>query len=266
MEKNQAPLLPKPLKVLRKTVASSEIGRYYLKSEFNRLFLLDKKINNAIDERIDSLDENTFWRLLEALSFSLRLNWMFWFIGSDKFTWNEEVWQVENITLTGMDPNIDKVIHSEEINSNPLRFSEYLEKYFKLHPEDDPEGLEQFRNHSREVAYTKLTLRESDGKIKILDGSNRLMNLVRNGAREITAFVAHETNPKGKMKIGDSTFYLLRFLYEKSNEEDQKAILATTKRLMQEASDGKTAVKSYWVDHVRDEELKKLGKKLLTEA
>ena len=100
----------------------------------------------------------------------------------------------------------------------------------------------------------------------MLDGSNRLMNLVLNGAKEITAFVARETNPKGKMRVGDSTFYLLRILYERSDEEDRKSILNTTKRLMQEASDGKTAVKVYWVDHAKDEDLKKIGEELLQKA
>ena len=68
------------------------------------------------------------------------------------------------------------------------------------------------------------------------------------------------------MRVGDSTFYLLRYLYERSEETDKGAILTTTRKLMKEASDGRKAVQSYWIDHARDEDLKKVGEKLLTEA
>jgi hypothetical protein len=67
----------------------------------------------------------------------------------------------------------------------------------------------------------------------------------------------------GKMKLGDSTFWLLRKAYETGDENTKQAILTVVKELVNLSSDGKEAVQAYWIDHIRDEALKEPGKQIL---
>ncbi|MBU4430749.1 hypothetical protein KKB16_01375 [Patescibacteria group bacterium] len=256
-------VFPPPLKIIKKIVDPVEVGKYYLKAEFSKIFSESGSVKKVVEKTIEEMSEHDYWRMLESLSFSFRLNSMFWLVGNSKYSWSLEERDIADISLTGMNPSIDNITYSKEISNNPLKFNNYLVKYFKKHPKEDPHSLEQFRNLERKVIYPTITLKESEGRIFMVDGSNRLMNLVRNGAKQVKAYIARETNPKGKMKIGDSTFYLLRVLYEKADINSRNSILNTVEILMDEASDGEKAVRTYWVEHVRDKELRQVGKKLL---
>ncbi len=68
----------------------------------------------------------------------------------------------------------------------------------------------------------------------------------------------------GKPPMGDSVFFLLRKIYTLGNDEEREAILIIVRKMMRESSDGKDAVWEYWVNHVKDDELRKIGNSLLT--
>ncbi|NIO19745.1 MAG: hypothetical protein GTN76_03140, partial [Candidatus Aenigmarchaeota archaeon] len=60
--------LPKPVKVIRKKVPPEEVGKYYLKAEFHRLFPFSKPGSlKEMEGFIDQLEGKKFWRVLEAL-------------------------------------------------------------------------------------------------------------------------------------------------------------------------------------------------------
>lgn len=254
---------PKPEKVLRTNVSPEEVGKYYLKSELDRIFPGEGEVRAVIDKRIDELDGKEFWRFFEAVSFTYRLNYVFRFVGKSGVSWSEERWHISDLTLTGMNPDINAVTYSPEIDRSPAKFRDYLKIYFNDHPQDDPKKLEQFRLNQKPVVYAWMLLREEEGKIKLLDGTNRLIKLMFLGEEEIVAFVGRKNSKEDKARVGDSTFLLLRNLYEKGDKTQKAAVLKVVRMLMNNSFDGVQAVENYWVRHPRDETLRKVGRRLL---
>jgi hypothetical protein len=251
--------------ILRKNVSPIEVGKYYLKVELSRIF--PEKARDFIEAGVERLDKEEFWRFLEALSFSHRLNSVFWCVSDDSFSWSEERIQTKKTILTGMNPTINKIIYSKEISQDPLKFRDFLLKYFEKHKNnDDPKELGRFRPREKSIVYSKILIREEEGKLYIIDGMNRFIAQLLGEKKEIVAFIGRKSR-KGKQMIGDSTFLLLRKAYERGNEEEKKAVLKVVEKLMKMSSDGESAVRNYWVKHIRDKkELKKAGLLLLKRA
>ena len=263
MKDKKAPAAPLPERVIRTEVSRVEVGKYYLKAELCRVFPGPKSFRKTIDSQIDSIDGLEFWRLFEALSFAYRLNYVFHYVGNSGYSWNEERWSITNLTLTGTNPEINAVTYSSEIERSPLKFCDYLKKYFFEHPKDDPQNLGQFRPEKKAVFYPKILLREEDGKILLLDGSNRLISLMFAGKESVEAFVGRKNGKEEKPRIGDSTFLLLRNLYVNSDEKVKAATIKVTRKLIEMSTDGKGAVENYWIRHPSDEALRKVGRMLI---
>lgn len=157
-----------------------------------------------------------------------------------------------------MRPSIDKITFSPEINGNPIKFKEYLLKYFEAHPHDDPEDLEQFRpNTNRTITYNKLFIVEENDKMKLLDGGNRLIAGLMQGQTKITAYIGREIDTEEKFRIGDSTFWMLGRLYNTTAPENKDTVLKTIELLVNISVDGKQAIQKYWLPNIKDPELKK---------
>lgn len=245
------------------TIPANEIAKAYLLAELDKIFPGDN-FQKELEENINKLPEKEIWRLLEALSFTYRLNGVFWSISDDSFVWSKEEVDCNRLILTGMSPQIDKITHSETVDNNPIKFRNYLVNYFDKHPNDDPEGLKQFRSKGKVIKYPTILLVEIDKKLRLLDGSNRLIAHLLAGNKTITAYVGRKVKA-GKMRLGDSTFWLLRKVYEKGDESTKQAVLTIVKELAYVSSDGKEAVEAYWISHVRDEKLREVGKQILLE-
>jgi len=263
MKEQKVPTPPSPEKIIRAQISPIEVGKYYLKGELGRVFPGSKDFRAAIDGHIDSMDDLEFWRLFEALSFAYRLNYVFRFVGNAGYSWSEELWAISDLTLTGMSPEINLITHSTEIERSPIKFRNYLKKYFNEHPHDDPQKLDQFRPTNRDVFYPKILLRQKEDKILLLDGSNRLISLMLLGNENVAAFIGRKTGKGEKQRVGDSTFLLLRNLYEKGDKGVKRAVLKVVRTLLQLSSDGEQAVETYWVKHPRDEALRKVGQNLI---
>lgn len=255
---------PQPKEVIRERVSAVEVGKYYLKAEFGRIFPEDL-VRESLDQRIEGLAELEFWRLLEATSDTFRINGVFRLVGEEGNIWNEELWDPQKLTLAAMNPDIDRVTHLPEIGQDPARFVNYLSSYFADHPDDDPEHLNQFRKDDRVIRYERVLLREEGGKISMLDGSNRLIKMLFEGKKEVTAFIARKTNESGRYRLGDSTFVFLRTLYYSASEEERVVLFKLIKRVMEETLNGRGSIQNYWVDHIEDKRLKQLGLDLLKE-
>lgn len=249
---------------MTKTIPSIEIANAYLIVELSRIFPGDS-FQNGLEDNIGKLSEQDVWRLLEALSFTYRLNGVFWSISDDGYVWSKEEVSCDSLVLTGMNPQVDKITYSETIQNNPLKFRDYLITYFKKFPNSDPKGLNQFRQKGITIKYPTIILTAKDEKFYLLDGSNRLIAHLLNGNTTINAYVGRKIK-NGKMKLGDSTFWLLRHIYEKGNEITKQAVLTIVKELVNSSSDGKDAIETYWISHVRDEKLKEVGKQILLEV
>ncbi len=249
---------------LGKIVPAEVVGKYYIKAEFDR-FLQNPAARLSTEATIDSLSQQDFWRMLNAMSFTFRMNALFWMISDTSYSWQEEKIPAQQIELLEMSPKVDAVTFSSTIGRDPVKFSGYLQDYFVKHPyvEDDPEGLGQFRPNNREIVYPKLISVERDNKIKLVDGGNRLMAMLQRGQDEVTSFVGRKANLEGRPMLGDSVFLLLKGAYEKAAPEDRPAILRTVRLLMGQSRDGVDAVQSYWIDHVKDLGQRKIGEGLL---
>lgn len=247
----------------RTTVPALEVGKEYLIDELSRIFP-EENFRKELVRDISKLSEKQLWRLLEALSFSYRLNKVFWLVSDDSYVWSKEKVSCNDLILSGMNPQINKVIFSKIVQNNPLKFRDYLIAYFKKYPKKDPEGLGQFRPKSVSIKTPTIYLFERDRKLRLFDGQNRFIAHLLAGNKKINAYVGRKVKA-GKMRIGDSTFWLLRKVYEKGNKPTKQAVITVVKELMKTSSDGKNAVKNYWISHVvNDEALKKVGKKLIS--
>jgi hypothetical protein len=243
-------------------ILSVDVAKMYIQAELSRIFSA-LEIQEELSRGINGLSEKELLRLLEALSFTYRLNPMFWYLSDDSYTWRKEEVNCDKLILTGMKPEIDAITHSDTIQNNPLKFRDYLLNYFGKYPSNDPEGLGQFRPSGKKIRYPTIFLIEENGKLKLIDGSNRLMATLLQGGTKISAIIGTKT-ANGKPHIGDSTFWLLRRLYERGDPKEKEAVLLVVKKLMRENADGRKAIEEYWVKHVKDEEIKKVGRSLLS--
>ena len=262
-----SPIL-KPVKLLREGISKIEVAKYYLEIEFSKLF---KSVDvSLVNETIRDLPDNKVWALLEAISFTYHLNGVFFKLAREGYTWNEEVWNVEDVLLTGMDSNVNKIIFSEEVKSDALKFRNYLLTYFENNKESDPLNLFSYKPSNRKLKYTKLIATSKDNKIAMLDGSHRLTEMLLSGTNEVHIFVGHPTEgvPEENKKtlIGNSTLILLTILYKQGNDEEKKAVLTVVKEIIAKTLDGKAATQKYWVDNIYNDEFKKIGEKLLKEC
>lgn len=238
-----------------------DAAKIYIVAELSRIFSRDEA-QGELKRGIDGLSEKEIWRLLEALSFNYRLNGLFECLSDEGYTWRTEEVEVGRIELTRMNPAIDAVTHSAAIQNNSIKFRDYLLKYFEEHPNDDPKHLGQFRPSGRPIQYPIVFLKEVEGKLKLLDGSNRFVAKLLSGDTTVAAIIGTKTK-EGKPKFGDSIFLRLRKIHEKSNAEEKASIVSVVKKLMQESADGRNAVEVYWVQHAKTEEMKREGEKLL---
>jgi hypothetical protein len=254
-------------RVIRKDVDRLELARYYLICEFPNIIAHDNEaVRAAVEASVEALQPKSAWRLLEALSQVYRLNSVFSFISSTVVEWYELELPVSAITLTGLRPDIDEVTHSKAINRDPLKFAEWLNRYFDQHPkwEDDPKDLNEFRRNGGRVHHPVLMTRESRGKIAILDGTHRLMTLARAGNESARVYAAVKTTGKPKFRVGDSSFETLERLFRRyQGPADRAKIEDVTVMLAKISTDGKAAVQSYWIDHPRTESVKAAGKRIL---
>ena len=256
---------PLPVRVINENVSQLEVAKYYLKVEFAKLFP-DASVE-TIQSGIDNLNDTKILPLLEAISFTFHLNGVHQNITRTGFIWKEEEWDVSQLVMTGMDPNVNKVIFNPEVNGDSIKFKNYLLKYFDENTETDPEGLFSYKPSKREIHFPKLIMNERMGKILMLDGSHRLTEMLLNGVKTVRAYVGHPTgeiqDDDQKIRVGDSTYILMTIAYKKGTAAEKEAVLTVVKQLVSRSIDGKEAIQKYWIDRQRDEEIKKAGKEIL---
>ncbi len=256
----------KPLSILASEVPVETIVRYYLTVEFSKMF---KDLEpTVIDKMIGSIKTEEIWELCEAISFTYKINGVFHKLSQTNYVWHEEIWDAAEIVMTGMDFPTNKILLSNEINGDFVKFTNHLREYFINHSEtDDPDKLMQHKPKNREVFYNKLLMTYRDGKPHILDGSHRLLELFFSGTTKITCYVGYpisETIPS-KTMVGKSTMLYLSYVYKKSDPDGKLAVLSVIKTIIANSTDGRDAFKKYWVDNQYNPEIKEAGIKLLRE-
>lgn len=241
------------------------IARYYLRCELPNIF--PSLSSSEIEKDLSQLSEEQLWRLLEALSFSYRLNGIFRSIGNQGLNWHQMTLETNSILITGINPQVNKVLYLEgHDNRRPNAFAAYLRQYFEAHPAgDDPEALNEFRPQLQPVTNQTIVAvyHQDKNEIHCLDGAHRLMEMVQQGEKTVTTYVAIPNGKPLKDRVGESTFLLLRKLYE-DHPKQHNAIEAVTLLLGQNAADGREAIAEYWGAHCRDKMVVAAGKRLVS--
>lgn len=242
-----------PVQVLREDVPAREIGRKYVKEEL-RGMTTSQEAAQEIGEYIDSLDEDALWRYVKAESLTKRLKWGFWVLGSAHNTWNEERWRIEDLRLSSMHPEVDRITKSEEIGRNPVAFKKYLDEYFTSDTAETDPLLETFRPQGKPIQSPVILTRTKEDQVRIVEGSHRLIDMLFQGYEEATLYRAVLSGENDAYRMGEDTFLLLRQAHiAAQSDEEREDITSTLKYLIEHSTDGADAVQTYWVDRLGDD-------------
>lgn len=261
--------LTRATKIFSPLVSHLDVARSYLKVELTQaLQLYDSALIAIANASIDALAEEQVWRLLEALSYTYRMNGVFHSVTNGGLSWTEIELPIDTITLTGTKPHINDIVYSESINRQPRAFAQYLRSYFEAHsnPHDDPHDLNEFRPRTNEAILMSSPIMtvERKGRIDMLNGTHRLIAGALHGDETVRAYGGI---PNGKPLLsmaGDSVFLTLRLLYEKTEPIKQRAhIIETTTLLALASTDGAQAIRTYWTTHPRSQSIQSAGEEIL---
>lgn len=260
-----------PIKTI-KPINAVEVAKYYLEVEFSKLFKVSsKEFNEEIVKSISELKDKNVWGLLEAMSFTYHLNGVFYNIAREGFEWKEEVWNTTDLVLTGMDPAANKVIFSEEIKGDAIKFKKYLTDYFNKYKNsgEDPEKLLSYLPSNKKIFYKKIIAKYQDDQLRMLDGSHRLIEMLLNDVKQVTVLTGYPIHKNAteqpKTKTGKGLYILLTILYKHGDEKEKEAIITTLKQLVKFSSDGADNAVKYWITNQHDTEIKKAGEIALKE-
>lgn len=233
-------------------VERDEVAKYYIQCELD---------NIVVGENVQLVEQhyaNNTTRLLEALSFTYRINHVFDCVEDGTYTWYKREVAVDDIVLLGIGEALTPIIYSEAVQQNPRKFVEYIRQH-----QDEPD-FDELRPHSVPVNRRTVILMEHEGRLAILDGSHRFLSMVQQGAETVQAYVAVAANPSSKPMIGDATFVRLRKLWERTDDlAFQQAIEQTVLGMMEASSDGARAVERYWASPNQKESVRAVGRRLL---
>jgi len=257
------------LEVYDANVSSLEVAKTYLKAEIPNIFSASALQNSkAMGESLDNLSEKQIWRLLEAISYTYRMNSVFHETTDTSKRWLDIKLPIDAITLTGTKPHIDDIVLSPEVNRSPRNFGRFLIDYFDEHQSisDDPLLINEFRPKKdlKQLAYSKLIMRESGDSIEMVDGTHRLMAAVLLGAQSVRTLINIPNYHEPKTMIGDSSFLTLRELYEKTASwNKRRQVMNVAAMLAENSTDGRDAIYNYWIEHPRSQRIKMAGQKVL---
>lgn len=234
-------------------VSREEVARYYIECELENI-----ADGDGIHMREGAYHSNMM-RLLEALSFTYRANFVFDYIAGDTYRWERRDVSVASITLTGMSGYLTGIIYGDEVQQNPHLFAEYIRRHL-----DDARLAELHTASPIPENRQTIMLRESDGKIKMVDGSHRLMAMVMSGATAVPAYVGVIADPNAKPFVGDTVFLRLLELWRYADTPEYKhAIEQTVIGMIRSTVNGAESVQAYWVNMAPNEEIRMVGERLL---
>lgn len=246
--------------VLNPNVPRTDVARDYLAVELQNTLGHDLQSNMGdIGQSLAALDEHQVFRLLEAVSYTYRMNGAFHVISDQSYDWQQVEVPLESVRMTAMNPDLNEVIFSEEVRRNPAKMAEFILKnqdiwqYDKLRPRD-----------AVLPSSNLIVVEKSDG-LDIMDGNHRAVAAAALGVGSVRAFMGVRNGSESKHMVGDSVFLTLRLQYEKlSDGPERQAILATCESLAGSSTDGVQALRRYWLDNSLCADTTRAGKLMLS--
>lgn len=218
------------------------------KNDFPREYLegLAKNHKEKVEERLQDPSE----RLL--MYSGALLNWVGEMINDDSIKWELETVPLGKIEMTGTSPEWNEIT-LKRAERNPLK----LRELFK----EDKSLKEVFKNST--FTDVPILIRETeDGKLKVLDGMNRVIAAARDGIDNIRAYVGRK-NGESKTKVEAHVIYdIIRgFQLRGGSQEDFKAAI---RQLLHTYSNTKDLLENRFnINWVSDEKVQKLIKEAI---
>ena len=158
--------------------------------------------------------------LEKILVFSgVSMNWQADFLLDETVKWRKKKIKLDDLYLTGTNPKWNAII-LDRCQRSPKKFREYLLK--------NPAAKTIFKK-AKFNPYPILVHYE-DKKLKVFDGMNRVIALLRDGKYEIEAWVATPSkNPKPKVE--PHVIYDFLRSYHRGINKDKKGLVAVLKFL-----------------------------------
>lgn len=253
--------------ILKVGVDRRTVGETYLASELHKIFRWEKDELAQHMQAVTSLTDEDFYKFLEALSFTYRLNGVFYRVGSEKYTWVEAIVPIEDLTLTGINPAVDAVVQRSDIQHHPVAFANFLKEHFQEH--EDPSQLPfhmLLPDESVDLENQVLFAQEKHDQIRMFDGGHRLLAMAQLGIESCRMYIAisKENAAQIPQMRGPAVFLHLRKAFEAATDpEVRSSIVTVCRELVATSSDGEKAVHTYWIEYAQDDEVRAAGQSIL---
>jgi len=204
----------KPIKVLEKNVDPKVIAKQYLFHEFVKLFgepkdkIFTQKIHKWIYDFDKKFDDTHFWSLLAAISENLKLKWTHRILTDSSYKWNLEIWNISDIKMTGMGPEIDGIVR--KCDDDFEKFRQYWNKNIK--------GTAFEKKLKKQGLHSKGALDDfpvlvhfKEGHYSVFDGMRRALLAALAGKKEIKVYVGYRIR-QGQPQVNRWQMYFLTIL------------------------------------------------------
>lgn len=248
------------IRILNPNVPRTDVARGYLAVELQNTLGHDLQGSRGdIGQSLGALDEHQVFRLLEAVSYTYRMNGAFHVISDQSYDWQQVEIPLDSVRMTAMNPGLNEVIFSEEVQRSPAKMAGFILK------NQDIRQYDELRPRDAVLPSSNLIVVEKSDGLDIMDGNHRVVVAAALGVSSVRAFMGVRNGSESKHMVGDSVFLTLRLQYEKLPDgPERQAILTTCESLAGSSTDGVQALQRYWVDNAQFADTVSAGQRMLS--
>jgi len=175
------------------------------------------------------------------------MNWQADFLLDETIKWRKKKLKLDDLYLTGTNPRWNAIV-IDKCQRSPKKFRDYLLK--------NPAAKTIFKK--AKFSLYPILVHHEDKKLKVFDGMNRVIASLREGKKEIEAWVA-TPNKKPKPKVEPHVIYDFLRSYHRGINKDRKGLIAALKFLRKSYSNVDQLLKERFnIDWVPSEEIQKI--------
>lgn len=147
------------------------------------------------------------------------LQWIGDFLSDPNVDWEKVEIKVDDLTLTGTNPEWNKII-LETCHRSPTEFRTFLQV--------QPEKKTVFDRAT--FHPTPILIRREDGKLKVLEGMHRTIAAIRDGRQTLSAWIATSIGPNRPQCEPHVVYDLIR-AYARKTTTDRAGLIAALRYL-----------------------------------
>lgn len=183
------------------------------------------------------------------------LNWVGYYLTDPAMQWRKEDLAVDALWLTGTWPGWNAVI-LDRCERSPFRLRELIRQ--------EPEVAQLFADAPADKEA--ILVRFEDGKYKVLDGMDRAVAAIRDGAVAISAFIATPTGPP-KTQCEPHVAYDLIAAYQRGLNRDREGLVAALRFLIAAYANISELLRTRFISSwLPDNDIQKIIREVLAES